>query len=458
MRIIPSLARLVMPLLLGAAVSAQAAWQIAYPAQSPQPDYQWAAAFDEVRGEALLMFPRSGQAPRGWRWNGTTWSPLNGPLPADRLDASMVWDAGRQRAVLFGGIWWGGPWQGALHEDLWEWDGSTWSQSPLPPSAMPPARNAPAFAYDRARGLAVLFGGYNRDDTWEWNGVAWTQRTPAVHPTAREQSAMAFDPSTQRLLLYGGFGPVAGNQVRFVETWTWDGVVWQQHYPSAPPFVRDRPSMVADLARSRVVLHGGSTYDYSTWEWDGAQWHQSNPSSPGALRFAGCFYDTQRREVVVHGGDPFGVSVNQTWIYRTASPASVVSFGSGCAGSFGVPQLMNKQYSNPWLGDTLTMRTTNLSPSVGAVIFVSNLFPSVPLDLAGFGMPGCTSLVNAAGGPVATDFRVASSGAANWMLGVPNTASFVGVRVYQQAFALEPGANAAGLVASNGAELTLGIR
>lgn len=101
---------------VGAAVSAQAAWQIAYPAQSPQPDYQWAAAFDEVRGEALLMFPRSGQAPRGWRSGRHHVVPAQtGCCPLIAPHASMVWDAGRQRAVLFGGIWWGGPWGKALY-------------------------------------------------------------------------------------------------------------------------------------------------------------------------------------------------------------------------------------------------------------------------------------------------------------------------------------------------------
>ena len=115
----------------------QASWQLAYPAQSPPADYQWASAFDEVRGEAILMFPR-GQSNQGWRWNGNTWSQLSGPLPPNRFASYMVWDVARQRVVLFGGFV---PGTGQFHQDLWEWNGVVWQQRF---AAMPPMRDGRA--------------------------------------------------------------------------------------------------------------------------------------------------------------------------------------------------------------------------------------------------------------------------------------------------------------------------
>lgn len=160
---------------------------------------------------------------------------------------------------------------------------------------------------------------------------------------------MAFDPSTQRLLFLrrirpgrGQPGPVCGDL----------DVGWCRVATALPVGAAIRAGP-AEHGRGPCVhgsvLHGGSTYDYSTWTGCAVA-----PIEPELARRAGGLRGAsttpQRREVVVHGGDPFGVSVNQTWIYRTASPASVVSFGSGGAGSFGVPQLMNKQDPTPGSG------------------------------------------------------------------------------------------------------------
>lgn len=317
---------------------------------------------------------------------------------------------------------------------------------------MPPGRRQAAVAYDRARGVTVMFGGMSGgpalDDTWEWNGVGWTNPNPAVRPSARYSAPMAFDPVTQRVLLHGGMGGTWNS-----ETWTWDGATWQQHFPSAPPFLRDRPAtMVADLARARTLLMGGSTYDIQTWEWDGAQWHASIPNSPGAWNLSATVYDTVRREVILHGGEN-GLIMNQTWRYRTPTPATATSFDTGCAGSAGVGLLANAPYTLPWLGDTMRTRVNTVPTSLGA-LFVSSFTPATPTSLAPFGMPGCNLLVT----PDAVEFLSANAGAAEWTLSVPNNTALVGMPIYQQALPLDPTANALGLAASNGLSMTPGIR
>jgi hypothetical protein len=98
-------------------------------------------------------------------------------------------------------------------------------------------------AYDPATGQTVLFGGITCDsnvtflaDTWIWDGTNWNQVTPANSPPAHAFSAMAFDPSTQRLTLFGGVDANAANvQSATNDSWEWDGSNWQQLSPAQSP-------------------------------------------------------------------------------------------------------------------------------------------------------------------------------------------------------------------------------
>ena len=56
--------------------------------------------------------------------------------------------------------------------------------------------------------VSVLFGGASsgpglHNDTWEWNGTAWLLRTLPSAPSARSGSALAYDQSRARIVLFG---------------------------------------------------------------------------------------------------------------------------------------------------------------------------------------------------------------------------------------------------------------
>src|SRR5262245_38776509 len=138
---------------------------------APSPRFGHQMVFDEARGQVLLFGGESGVAARArlsdtWAWNGARWTRLavNGP---GRMDALMVYDAARQRTVLFGGS---GP-NGSNLADTWEWNGTEWK---LAASEGPGVRVHPVMAYDAARRRVVLQGGADgvtwRTDTWEWDG------------------------------------------------------------------------------------------------------------------------------------------------------------------------------------------------------------------------------------------------------------------------------------------------
>jgi len=125
-------------------------------------------------------------------------------------------------------------------------------------------------AYDAARAVTVLFGGYTSteydSETWEWNGSgggAWTQRVVSG-PSPRDSHAMAYDASRAVTVLFGGTSGVG-------DTWEWNGTQWTQRMVSGPSR-RYGHAMAYDAARAETVLFGGHDFNSpgathgDTWE------------------------------------------------------------------------------------------------------------------------------------------------------------------------------------------------
>lgn len=143
-------------------------------------------------------------------------------------------------------------------------------------------------------------------------------------------------------------------------------------------------------------------------------------------------------------------------LLHVAGGGSYTTFGTGCAGTAGTPTLALTSGSRPVLGNTLSVTVGNLPLGVGFVSmgFSNAMQPpfALPLDLGQFGMPGCRLLAE-----VAAAQLVAGAGTnANWTLPLPANPAFVGTVFFNQAFAIDPTANAAGLTTSNGGRATLG--
>ncbi|MBK8098177.1 MAG: hypothetical protein IPK26_13780 [Planctomycetes bacterium] len=432
-------------------LAAQAAWSRVYPATPPAGRQSAAFAFDAARGVGVL-FGGAGSAIFAdcHVWDGANWSPAASG-PSARYAAAMVYDDQRRRIVLFGGY----DAAGRL-DDTWEWNGTGWLQRS--PAIRPMPRSYAAMAYDPGRGVSVLFGGDAGssppplDDLWEWDGNDWRQRTTSHGPGRRAAAQMAFDPVNAAVLMFGGREDQG--QTNFDDTWTWNGSVWVQHQPPMVPAARYGHAMATDLHRQRIVLHGSTAVDPFTWEWNGTTWAIRLMASPSSRAFPAMAYDPVRRAVVLFGGYVgTNTRAGDTWIHRTDDPATVTTHGHGCPGSIGVPLLRADGYSLPWLGDTLTIAAEALAPAAAGVVFATGI-TSAMQDLGSYGMPLCTAWLV----PMATDFVPASNGSARWSVAIPAATALVGVRVQQQAFVFEAGANVAGVIASNAAELTVGIR
>jgi hypothetical protein len=201
-------------------------------AAGPGPVDHHAVAYDQRHG-ALVVF--GGNDPTG-AWPRATWvldaagwrvaaDSMRGPPP--RAHHAMVYDARRERVVLFGGL---GADRRYL-DDTWEWDGARWQRLDL---AAPPARTRHRLAYDARRAVVVLFGGAGDrapgqttgfnvlSDVWEYDGSAWRSNGGGAGPGGRMVHAMTFDASVGETLLFGGSDGVATRD----DLWSWNGERW----------------------------------------------------------------------------------------------------------------------------------------------------------------------------------------------------------------------------------------
>jgi hypothetical protein len=251
-----------------------------------------AAAFD-VRRRRLVSFGGSDSS-RGtlgdtWEWNGTVWQQLADTSVGRRDHHALAYDEARGKTVLFGGNWGPAPWP----TDTWEWDGSSWTRAAV---EGPVGRSRAGMVYDVARRQMVLFGGAGAPpgpkeplvvfgDTWVWNGATWRKVSDQA-PPARYAHAMAYDRRRGVVVMYGGAQMTSDGQTAHLEDmWQWDGNRWAEIRMSGPtPGRRYSPAMAFDASRGRIVLHGGLevkgrgqyTAFADVWEWDGSRWTHLN--------------------------------------------------------------------------------------------------------------------------------------------------------------------------------------
>ena len=93
----------------------------------------------------------------------------------------------------------------------------------------PDARWGHAMAYDVARRVAVLFGGWDGQtefaDTWAWDGDRWIEQAPESAPPPRFEHALAYDAGREVTVLFGGGdeggrgGDEGGERCALKESW-----------------------------------------------------------------------------------------------------------------------------------------------------------------------------------------------------------------------------------------------
>jgi hypothetical protein len=307
--------------------SVQLSWAQLFPPTRPG-----AREGSGIANNPLLLFGGTGPGGVGggseplygdtWTWTGTNWQQLfPASSPSPRFGSAMVYDQHHGQIVLFGG-----QTSSTSFDDTWVWSGSTWTQKF--PVNTPDVSFGTATAYDPISQTVIMFGGYSSplarftsQDTFSWDGTNWNLLAPATSPPERAFASMAYDPVSNRLILFGGFGPGV-----LSDTWAWTGTNWVLLSPGTNPPARFSSHMVS--LSSSVLLFGGigsSQIFGDTWSWNGTTWVQLFPSVSPVSRADGMMVVTPTGDVLLFGGNDDIAEINDTWVYSILPALPAIS-------------------------------------------------------------------------------------------------------------------------------------
>lgn len=255
-----------------------------------------------------------------WNWAGQSWIQLAN-LPQPRTNACAAHAPGIG-FLVFGGF----DSNGSTSNTHWRLDGSGWSTL-SPPGSQPAAVADAAMAYNPATQRILLFGGrpsqgQQFNSLWQFDGIAWTGLHTALRPQPRHGCGMEYDPATGNMILFGGTSSTQATDTFLQDTWAWDGSSWQQLNPGTRPSARSA-FLMCRLGASQGMPHlfggRGETHAHSDlWAWTGSNWQEVASGSPPRIRDYGVAYDERRQRLVYFGGiiyNQFGAQSfsNETW-------------------------------------------------------------------------------------------------------------------------------------------------
>lgn len=239
--------------------------EIITPGLLPAPRAAHALVPDPVSGEVILFGGFDGVSYYNDTWAydlaANAWSNLQptGSVPAKRAGHSLVYDPVSKRMILFGG------WNGTVgYNDTWAYDPAANAWTNLRPSgSRPAARDSHGMSYDPVSKLMVLFGGWNATaefrDTWAYDPArgTWIDLAPAGEvPSNRAMQQMVYDPRVERLMMFGG-----GSGTKVLEdTWQFDVAAKSWRVATltgnSPP-ARTGYALVYDPTTQRILMFGG---------------------------------------------------------------------------------------------------------------------------------------------------------------------------------------------------------
>jgi hypothetical protein len=151
-----------------------------------------------------------------------TWQLVAPPAGIPRFEPSVVYDPSRSRMVVFGG----GS-DDSVASDTWIFTFSNGQWSRLTTAGTPPSpRRLQCAVYDPSGDRMVIYGGFGNgllDDAWQltFTGTpTWTPITTTGTPGPRANAACAYDPTNDQLVMFGGYDGVSEPLGRSSDVWT----------------------------------------------------------------------------------------------------------------------------------------------------------------------------------------------------------------------------------------------
>jgi len=246
---------------------------------------------------------------------------LSTPMPGVRIGGPIVYDPVRIRMILFGGT------DGTnFYNDVWllnlQAGSETWVQ--LNPTGTPPTPRSDATAIlDPINNRLIIFGGAFSsgtyvNETWalNLNNLTWAILSPSgALPPPRYAHTAIYDPSNNRMIVFGGIGASFYNDVWALYL-TLNNESWQQIFPvGSQPDIRCRHFSVFDSRNHEMVIGFGYNFQgqwiYFNDVWalnlSDSMWHQIFPGgvSVAGRRGSCASHDPFNHRIFVFGGDRY---------------------------------------------------------------------------------------------------------------------------------------------------------
>ncbi|MBX3323436.1 MAG: hypothetical protein KF757_10630 [Phycisphaeraceae bacterium] len=294
--------------------------------------------------------------------NGVAWSQVDTPFrPGARTNAVMVLHKDSTRLYLHGGS----TAADIVYNDLWQWSGSAtgWEQVTIQGLGNVLSLRA-GVAGDPATGTALMYGGStDMGRMWSWNEQThgWEEiEVAGPNPGIRVNHSWVLDESTGEIVLYGGteFVP-SGIQVR-EDTWIFDPFArtWERVIQYSAPGHRTFASIAYDPTTQRVLMYGGESHDFNMrdiWEWDGVArtWTRIGNEPPITNRGSVMGVDRQTGgiySVVGQSVYEFNRSLGLWFLQGTLVPENLEYPAIVYSEKYGGLILMGGRRSGQWLG------------------------------------------------------------------------------------------------------------
>jgi uncharacterized protein (TIGR03437 family) len=315
-------------------------WRELGAASGPKPEARRnGVAIHDPVGKRVILFGGTGENGSlndTWAFDleSRAWSKLatTGPTPPPRFSFDAVYDPAGHQMVIYAG-------QGSgFHNDTWTLNLTTleWRDvSPASPAARPKARYGSTAIFDPTSRSLVQFAGFTSEsgrfqDTQSFSLAtnAWTDWTPAGEkPQVRCLHTSAFDPTTRRMIIYGGQRSGALDDV-----WSFDLATrrWSNLTPAQRPAGRWFATSFLG-GDGRFYVFGGFTSAGNSndlWAFDLAsnRWAKVDlPNPPTARNGAHAVFIERENRLILFGGAANGGVANDLWELRAAAPAAVAT-------------------------------------------------------------------------------------------------------------------------------------
>jgi len=283
-------------------------WSLIETASPPEARYEFGMVYDSTN-EVIVLFGGQSRSTQylgdTWEFDVTTdtWTRTSTSGPTARKDHAMAYDPGADRTVLFGGR----SSSVTYRTDTMEYVAS--SNSWYSGGTGPAGRRGHAMAYLGSTGTVVLFGGYGSsgrlDDTQEYttSSDTWSSKTTATTPYKRYGHSLAYDPSNERVYIFGGRDVTNLNDTYYYYA-SGSNRYWSKRNSGIQPDGRYGFGMAFDT-EGTCVLVGGYAAHFMDDVWHltsgSSEWRLDTPPSRLKSYDSDLMYDPVNREFIKFG-------------------------------------------------------------------------------------------------------------------------------------------------------------